>query len=204
MIRITNFERGARGLRVMWLCEEMGLPYEFVRETWPTSDAYRAKNPLGSVPFLEDGAVAINESAAMLLYVAAKYGPTPLLPEKDDPRFARVLQMTVFSEASFGAGMNVLMAAHFGAPEADKKNWSQRVQDQVSEKSLAFIEGVLGDQPYLAGADVTLADIAIATSLGVWVGALGKTLPDKLIAYRQRLADRPAYKRAREKNEAKG
>ena len=94
MIKIYNFPRG-RGARVIWLCEEMGLPYRIVPVSFPPSDEYRALNPLGQVPFLEDeGGVAINESVAMLFYIAEKYGPSPLLPPKSDPAFARVLQMT--------------------------------------------------------------------------------------------------------------
>jgi Glutathione S-transferase, N-terminal domain len=64
MIRIHNFARGGRGLRVIWQCEEMALPYRLETLSFPTSEAYRALNPLGTVPFLEDvGGVAINESS---------------------------------------------------------------------------------------------------------------------------------------------
>ena len=62
MIKIHNFARGARGQRVMWQCEEMGLPYSVENHPFPVGDAYRALNPLGTVPFLKDvGGVAINE-----------------------------------------------------------------------------------------------------------------------------------------------
>lgn len=203
MITITNFPRGARGLRVAWLCEEMGLPYKVEPVTFPVSDAYRAKNPLGSVPFLEDGAVAINESAAMMIYIAEKYGPTPFLPEKSDPRYARVIQMTVFAEATFGAGMNALMAAHFGAPEADKKNWSVRVQEEASANALRFAETILGGNDYLAGSELTIADMTFVTGLGVWKGALGKDIPEKFLAYRERSTARPAYARALAANGSK-
>jgi glutathione S-transferase len=197
MIRVYNFARGARGLRVMWQCEEMGLPYQVETVAFPTNAAYRALNPLGSVPFLEDeGGVAINESVAMMLYLAQKYGPTPLLPEKDDPTLARVLQMTVFSEATLGGSMNALMAAHFGAPEADKRNWSARMTDARVEEAVGYVADMLGANPYLAGSSFTLADIALDTAFGMWVGALGKALPDKLAAYRARLQERPAYQRA--------
>jgi len=47
MLRIYNFARGARGLRVMWQCEEMGLPYAVERVGYPASAAYRERYPLG-------------------------------------------------------------------------------------------------------------------------------------------------------------
>ena len=81
MITLYTFARGARGLRVMWLCEELSLPYTVRNHAFPVGSDYRALNPLGTVPFLEDeGGVAINESVAMMLYIASTYGPTPLLP----------------------------------------------------------------------------------------------------------------------------
>src|SRR5580765_1592331 len=99
MIRIYNFAHGARGLRAMWLCEEMGLDYAVETVSFPTGEVYRLLNPLRTVPFLEDeGSVAINESVAIMLYLAERYGPTPLLPAGSDPALARVLQLTVFGE----------------------------------------------------------------------------------------------------------
>src|SRR5262245_31922443 len=176
MIRIHNFARGGRGLRVFWQCEEMGLPYQRETVSFPPSEAYRALNPLGTVPFLEDeGGVAINESVAMMLYLAERYGPTPLLPKKDDQALARVLQMTVFGEATIGAAMNSLLAAHFVAPEADKRNWSVRGGEARVAQAVQFTADILGDNPFLAGANLTLADICMSTSLGIWRGALGKT-----------------------------
>jgi glutathione S-transferase len=197
MIRVYNFARGARGLRVIWQCEEMGLPYRLETVSFPTSEAYRARNPLGTVPFLEDeGGVAIGESVAMMLYLAQKYGPTPLLPGKDDPTLARVLQMAVFGEATIGAELNPLLAAHFVAPEADKRNWSVRTQEARVKHAINYVADMLGADPFLAGADFTLADISVSTALSMWRGALGQALPDTLAAYQERMAARPAYLRA--------
>lgn len=196
-IKIYNFPRGARGLRAMWVCEEMSLAYDVAKVSFPTGDAYRKMNPMGSVPFLEDGAVAINESVAIMLYLAERYGPTPLLPGRDDPAFARVLQMCVFSEATLGAGLNTLMAAHFVAPEADKRNWSVRATEGRVDQALAYIEHLLGDNAYAAGAAFSLADIAITTALGMRQGALGQAPSPKLGAYRDRMMTRPAYERAK-------
>lgn len=196
MIRIHNFPRGARGVRVFWVCEEMGVPYGTSPVTFPPSAEYLALHPLGSVPFLEDEGVAINESVAMMLYIAQRYGPTPLLPLDDGPALARVLQLTVFSEASLGGVMNPLMAARFGAPEADKQNWSVRMMMSRAEQFIGYIEDQLGDRAYLVGEDLTLADIALSTTLGIWKGALNGAIPDRLVAWRDRLAERPAYQRA--------
>ncbi len=196
MIRIHNFPRGARGVRLFWVCEEMGLPYETSPVTFPPSEAYLALNPLGSVPFLEDEGVAINESVAMMLYIAQRHGPTPLLPASDDPALAAVLQLTVFSEASLGGEMNPLMAAHFAAPAEHKQNWSVRMMQGRAEQFVAFVADKLGDQEFLVGDSLTLADIALCTGLGIWKGALNGEIPDRLVAWRDRLAERPAYQRA--------
>jgi glutathione S-transferase len=198
VIRIYNFARGgARGIRVMWLCEEMSLPYEVVGLPYPVPESYRALHPLQTVPFLEDdGGVAMSESVAMLLYLVQRYGPTPLLPS-DPVRLARVLQMTVFAEATLGARMTPLMEAHFGAPDADKRNWSVRGLEARVETALDYVADLLEARgPYLAGAEFSLADIAIVTIFGIWRGALGKALPDRLADYQARLTARPAYAKA--------
>jgi hypothetical protein len=61
---------------------------------------------------------AINESVAMMLYVAQKYGPTSLLPTADDALMARVFQLTLFGETEIGMNLNPLLAAHAGAEPA--------------------------------------------------------------------------------------
>jgi glutathione S-transferase len=200
VIRICNFANGARGLRVIWQCEEMGLPYEIETISFPPSDAYRRKNLLGTVPFLEDDDVAITESVAMMVYLAQAYGPTPLFPLRDPTRMARVIELTVFAEATFGAGLNTLITAHFAAPAEHKDNWSARAQEHRTEQALHFIEAALGEYPFLTGVDLTLADMAIATGLGLWKGALGREIPERLETWRERLVARPAYKRAVEAN----
>ncbi|MEP7210702.1 MAG: glutathione S-transferase family protein [Alphaproteobacteria bacterium] len=200
MIRICNFANGARGLRVIWQCEEMGLPYEVETISFPPQDAYRRRNRLGTVPFLEDDDVAITESVAMMLYLAQAYGPTPLLPARDPVRMAKVMELTVFAEATFGAGLSTLMAAHFAAPAEHKDNWSVRAQVRRTDQALHFIEASLGEYPFLTGIDLTLADMAIATGLGMWKGALGRDIPERLATWRYRLTARPTYQRALEAN----
>ncbi len=198
MITIHNFPRGARGVRAFWVCEEMGLPYRTAAVAYPPSAEYLALNPLGNVPLLEDssskesGSVAITESVAMMLYLAERYGPTPLLPPKSDPAFARVMQVTVFGETTLGAYMNPLMMAKFAAPDADKVSWVTRTLEGRVEAALGFAAGLLGAGPYFAGEAFTLADISVSTALDMWKGALGKPVPDAFVAWRERVQARPA------------
>lgn len=201
MIKIHNFARGARGQRVMWMCEEMGLPYTVQNHSFPVGTGYRALNPLGTVPFLEDsGGVAINESVAMMLFIAQKYGPTPLLPTSDGALTARVLQFTLFGETEIGMNLNPLLAAHFMAGDADRRNWSVIGLEQRVERAIQFAARSLHNSPYFAGDTLTIADISVSCGLGIWQGALGGELPEALAAYQERLCSRPAYQRARSRS----
>lgn len=196
MITISNFTRGIRGVRVVWVCEEMGLAYKAVGFEFPVPAEYRAKYPLGSVPFLEDeGGVAIGESVAQMLYLAQRYGPTPLLPT-EPAAMARVLQLTVASEAALGGLMNPMMGTKFAAPADQKANWTDGFCNARVTDGLNYVESLLGDGAYFVGDGLTLADIAIATALGMWDGALGQHIPPGLAAHRERMRQRPAYQKA--------
>jgi glutathione S-transferase len=198
MLRIHNFARGARGQRVMWLCEEMGVPYAVQNHPFPVPASYRALNPLGTVPFLEDSeGVAMNESVAIMLYIAQQYGPTPLLPSGNAALMAQCLQLTLFGETEIGMNLNPLLAAHFMAGEADKRNWSVIGLEQRVKRAIQHADTLMHDKSYLVGDDLTLADISVSCGLGIWQGALGGELPQGLAAYQERLRARPAYARAR-------
>jgi glutathione S-transferase len=195
MITIHNLSRGVRGVRVAWQCEEMGLAYRAAGFEFPAPDAYRAKYPPGSAPFLEDDdGVAIGESVAQMLYLAKRYGPTPLLPAAP-AAMARVLQLTVASEASLGGLMNPLMGTKFAAPEGEKSNWTNSFCEARAADMLGYVESLL-ESDYFVGEALTLADIAISTSLGMWDGALGNAVPARLAAHRERMRQRPGYQRA--------
>ena len=198
MMKIHNFARGARGQRVMWLCEEMGLPYAVQNQSFPVATDYRALNPLGTVPFLEDaGGVALNESVAIMLYIAQRYGPTPLLPTGNAALMAQCLQLTLFGETEVGMNLNPLVAAHFMAGEADKRNWSVIGLEQRVKRAIQYAETLIHNRSYLVGDDLTLADISVSCGFGIWQGALGGQLPEGLMAYQGRLRARPAYQRAK-------
>jgi glutathione S-transferase len=204
MLRIYNFTRGARGLRIMWQCEEMALPYMVEVLSYPVSEAYRARNPLGTVPFLEDDAsgVGMSESVAILLYLAQRYGPTPLLPRADDPNLPLVLEMAELGEATLGAALNPLIATRFSAPEAEKRNWSASFLEARVEVAVSYVERKLANASFLAGDAFTLADISVVPALLMWRGIFARVLTQPLAAYVERATSRPAYGRARARCDA--
>jgi glutathione S-transferase len=200
MLTITNFPRGARGVRVAWLCEELGLAYQIRLVPYPVPADYRAANPLGTVPFLQDGDIAMSESVAMLLHIAGAHGPTPLLPPPGGPQYARVLQMMLLSEATLGAFVNALIVDRFAVPEGERGGALPRLLLSRIEQGLGYLDQVLSDAPYLAGDGFTLADIAVCTTLGIWRGALKGALSEVLSNYHARATSRPAYARAAKAN----
>jgi glutathione S-transferase len=202
MLKIHNFARGGRGLRVAWLCEEMRLDYEVVNHPFPVPDSYLTLNPLGTVPYLEDdGGVGLNESVAILIYLAQRYGPTQLYPTGDFSRMARCLQLTLFGETELGMTLNPLITARFMAGPADQRNWSVQGLERRLGRSVDYIDSELRGGPFLVGPSLTLADISVGCGLGIWTGALGGKLPEGLAAYQGRLRSRPAYERARSRCE---
>ncbi|MGA7326863.1 MAG: glutathione S-transferase family protein, partial [Rhodomicrobium sp.] len=153
-------------------------------------------NPFGTVPFLQDGNVSMSESVAMMFYIAQKYGPTDVLPMGDDKRFARVLQFTLIGEASLSSLMTPLLAARFGALNAQKRNWSAVAIESRLKGTIERIGDELGDREFLVESSLTLADISVATALQIWGRAVGQDLPTPLQSYCERLQERPACKRA--------
>jgi glutathione S-transferase len=198
MLTVHNFARGVRGLRVMWLCEEMGLGYRVENHAFPTPQSLRALNPLGTVPVLEDGGgVALNESIAIMLYLVQVHGPTPLLPTSDAAKLARCLQLTLFGETELGMTLNPLLAARFLAGEADKRNWSVVGLEQRAARAVEYAQSQLKDRAFFVGDCLTLADISVSCGLALWQSGLNGRLPTELGHYQDRIGAREAYQRAK-------
>jgi glutathione S-transferase len=196
MLKIFHAPR-SRSLRIVWLCEEMGVPYETVAVNFrDPAPAFVAVNPLKSLPVLQDGAVNMIESVAMMLYIIAKYGPTDLEMTPDDPGYAKYLQHLLFGEAGLAMYGNPLVATKFMAPEDKRNNWTADYLKNTFAKRLGFIENALGEGAYVAGDRFTAADISVGYSIGMAGFAADIELSPKLKAYHERLKSRPAYQRA--------
>ena len=87
---ITVFGEG-RGFRVVWLLEEMGLAYKLrpvdLLAGVEQDAEFLAINPAGFIPAIQDGDVTMVESVAIMEYLMARYGPTPLAPDPHEAGF---------------------------------------------------------------------------------------------------------------------
>ncbi len=197
MLRIYH-SQGARSLRVLWLCEEMGVPYETAEASFfKPSDEFKAVNPLRTVPAMQDGDVSMIESVAMMIYIMNTYGPTDLEVKPNAPGYADYLQYLMFGEAGVAAYGNPLVATRFLAPDDQKQNWTAGYLKTAILKRLDFVAERLSGRPYLAADRFTAADISIAyIATGAKFAGIEDEIPAPVTAYIENLRQRPAYQRA--------
>jgi len=197
MLKIYH-SQGARSLRVLWLCEEMGVPYETAEASFfKPSDEFKAANPLRTVPAMQDGDVSMIESVAMMIYIMSKHGPTDLEVKPNEPGYADYLQYLMFGEAGLAAYGNPLVATRFMAPDEQKQNWTVDYLTNAIVKRLEFVCERLGDKQYVAANRFTAADISVAyiVSAAKWAN-IEEKIPARMRAYYDNLAQRPAFQRA--------
>jgi glutathione S-transferase len=193
--RVNKAARGnTRDLRVLWALEEMGLPYEIVGMDHPNHDldssSYRALNPFGQIPVIDDDGVVVTESGAILLYLARKSGK--LLPH-DLKGEAQVLRWAVAALNTIEVPVLTLWFVNINGGKGGKP--SEALHDWADLR-LKQLDGWLTDRLFVATTDFTVADILMTHVLS------GGTDPELLkpyanvLAYRARCTERPAWKKA--------
>jgi len=189
----------SRSIRVVWLLEEMGLPYRIrqVDMLAPERDPeFLVVNPADYIPAIQDGDVVMVESIAIMEYLMARYGPTPLAPDPHYPNFAAYQQFLHLGEAGLATLMMPVVVSRFLAPEAERENWGATWCLGAFQKRLKLVNQRLASSPYLAGEDFTAADISVSYALNLGQRNCGITLGEAEQAYLARTTGRDAYKRA--------
>jgi len=204
----------SRSQRVLWLLEELGVPYEIVRyQRQPSMLApkeLRAIHPLGKSPVITDNGNTIAESGAIVEYIVDTYGNGRLIPPPNTPERLRytywlhyaegsamplLLQKLLFTLAPRRAPalMRPLLKPMFG------KMLATLVDPQLKQH-IRFWEGELSKSEWFAGNDFTAADIQMSFPLEAASARAGLDEGSpKAWAFLQRIHARPAYQRALEK-----
>ncbi len=195
---ITVYGEG-RGFRVVWLLEEMGLPYR-LRGVDLLADIrkdteFMAVNPAGYIPALVDGEATLVESIAIMQYLLARYDGTSLARAPSDPDFPAYQQFLHLGEAGLMMPMYLARLSQVLAPENERNDWSAKNAVEIFKNRLGLVTRQLARSPYLAGDTFTAADISVGYSL-IWVRRcklfdFGATE----LAYIERLTARDGYQR---------
>ncbi|MDQ6685960.1 MAG: glutathione S-transferase [Pseudomonadota bacterium] len=207
----------SRSQRVVWLLEELGLPYEIKKyqrdaKTMLAPPELLQVHPLGKSPVLTDGDLTVAESGAIVEYLVERYGAGRLAPAAETLERLRyrywmhfaegsamppLLLKLIFDRIGSGAGM-----PFFVKPVA--KAIANRVKGLMVEpnlkRQLDFMESELGKSEWFAGAEFSAADIQMSfpVEAAAMRAGLDGTRP-KLMAYLHRIHARPAYRRALER-----
>ena len=186
----------SRAANVVWMLEEVGVPYELVHvdimKGAQKEQDFLAKNPMGKLPTLTDGDVVVTESAAIALYLADRYSYGKLAPKVEDPKRGTYLRWSFFAPSVIEPGAM-----------AKAQNWTFREGNAGwggFDAMLSTMESAVSHGDYVLGDSFSMADC-------VFGGTLRYMMMFKLIeprpafsAYAERLASRPALKKAEATN----
>jgi glutathione S-transferase len=189
-----------RSFRVIWLLEELELPYRVrpvdIRQRQADAD-FMAHNPAGFLPAIDDDGVAMVDSVAILEYILARYGNGKFAPAPRDSNFHTYQQFLHLGESGLAAYLNVVVAMRFMAPEAERASVNTRGVEYLFFNRLSLVTRQLAQSPMIAGKDFTAADISVEYALGFAERlGFGEKLGTEIADYRRRLSARPAYKAA--------
>jgi glutathione S-transferase len=214
MLTVHHLEN-SRSQRVLWLLEELGLPYEVRRyqrdrATLQAPPALRAVHPLGKSPVISDGTVTVAESGAIIEYLLDTYGQGRLRPAAGS---AERRQFTYWLHFAEGSAMPfLLMTLVFDKVRDAKmpffiKPVAKAIAAQVTstfiapniERQLTFMEAEIARQPWFAGAEFTAADVQMSYVVEAAAARIGlQAKYPKLSDWLVRIHARPAYARALE------
>ena len=212
---VVHHLNNSRSQRVLWLLEELGLPYEIKHyqrdsETMLAPPSLLAVHPLGKSPVITDDGVTVAESGAIIDYLVKRYGAGRLMPADE----AGQRRFTYWLHYAEGSAMPPLLLALVFSKVANApapffvKPIARAIADKVRngfinpqlKLHLDFLEAELGKSAWFAGDEFSAADIQMSFPVEAAAarGGLDRSRP-RLYDFLQRIRARPAYQRALEK-----
>jgi len=213
---IVHHLNNSRSQRVLWLLEELGVPYEVKRyqrdrKTMLAPPELRAVHPLGKSPVIEDDGQVLAESGAIVEHLAERYGDGRLVPPAGTPERLRYRYWMHFAEGT--AQPPLLLKLLFDRVETGPMPFFARpvaraiarrakgsyIQPNI-DRNLDFMESELRDRDWFAGGAFSAADVQMSFPLEAAVlrGGLDAKRP-RLMDFLERIHARPAYRRAIDK-----
>ena len=213
---VVHHLNNSRSQRVLWLLEELGVPYEVKRyerdaKTMLAPSALLAIHPLGKSPVITDGEIVLPESGAIIEYLVDTYGNGRLKPPAGSAQRLKYLYWMHYAEGS--AMPPLLLRLVFNRVANNPAPWpisaiARRIAGTVDKsfiepnltRHLNFMEAELNAQSWFAGEEFTAADVQMSFPLEAAAsrGGLNASRP-KLMAFLKRIHARDAYKRALER-----
>lgn len=207
----------SRSQRVLWLLEELEVPYEIVKyerdpETMLAPKSLEAIHPLGKSPVIVDGANTIAESGAILEYLVETYGKGRMAPAPGTPEMIHYRYFLHYAEGSLMPYLFLRLVFHkvatspmpfFAKPIAKKiaKQVGGLLVEPNLRRHLEFLAAHLDKHTWFAGKEITAADIQMSYPLEAAVAraqSLGGNSP-RLVDWVERCKARPAFRRALER-----
>jgi glutathione S-transferase len=193
--------------RIVWLCEELGIPYSLEKHTRapilaPDSLKSLPGNSLGKAPFIEDDGVTLSESGAICDYIIAKYGNGKLAPKLGDNNYVDFLYWYHYANATLQPSMTTAMFMGLAGLPADGP-----MTDMIEKRLdgvLKHIDDGLAKNKWLSGDELTAADIMTVYSLTTqrYFGPLVSLKPyGNIVRYLSDVGQRQTYKSAMEKGD---
>ena len=212
MITVHHLEN-SRSQRVLWLLEELGLPYQVKRyernkKTSLAPPELAAIHPLGKSPVITEGKAVVAETGAIVEYLLDQAGDTALCPAPGTPERLRFTYWLHFAEGS--AMPPLVMSLIFNKVRTAPmpffvKPIARGIADKVMggfvqpniDKQLAFMQAELTSRPWFAGQAFSAADIMMSFPLEAAASHGGlDTRHPQLSDFLRRIHARPAYQRA--------
>jgi len=195
-----HFAPNSRAGRIVWLLEELELPYEVNRMDFHPkdlkSDEHRARHPLGRVPVLDDDGVSIYESGAIVEYVLERHKNGGLKPAVASAEFPAYLQWFHYCEGMVMPPVNTIVVQTVLLPPERRDETALSQAQRLLTRALAPVDEALQGNDYLIG-DFSAADIMLGHACFM-SNRLG-CVPDEMInlkGYVERIAQRPAFQKA--------
>jgi glutathione S-transferase len=212
---IVHHLENSRSQRVLWLLEELGVPYEIKRyardkKTMLAPPELRAVHPLGKSPVITDEGKTIAESGAIVEYLVERYGNGRFVPAAGTPERLRYTYWLHYAEGSAMPPMLLKLVFErmktgpvpfFVKPIV--RGIANKVLDMFVDPQLklhvGYMESELGKSPWFAGEELTGADIQMSFPLEAAATRAAATPMPNITAFLEKIHARPAYKRALER-----